>query len=314
MKPKLLLPLIFLLLNFACQNKQETDIYMFSYFRDNGQDGLHLAYSTDGYKWLALNNDQSFLAPQLSKDKLMRDRCIIPGPDKKFHMVWTVSWNESGIGYSFSDDLINWAPQQFIPVMAREPDALNCWAPELFYDKKRKQYMIYWSTTISGRFKEGEKSGDNQYNHRISYCTTKDFKTFSETKILYNEGFNVIDATIICSNKKYYMFLKDETRHPVKKHIRIAASDSLTCGYKLLSKPITPDWVEGPTAIKLGDYWIVYYDEYTRNQYGAVRSLDLMRWEIVSDSLNFPTGTRHGSVFKTNTKVLTRLLKNTSSL
>ena len=27
---------------------------MFSYFKDNGQDGLHLAYSRDGYEWTAL--------------------------------------------------------------------------------------------------------------------------------------------------------------------------------------------------------------------------------------------------------------------
>ena len=311
MKSKLLV--LTLLLFIACQTKEEQDIYMFSYFRDNGQDGLHLAYSTDGYKWMTLNNDQSFLHPQLSNDKLMRDPCIINGPDKKFHMVWTVSWNDKGIGYSSSEDLVNWTPQQYIPVMAHEPEALNCWAPELFYDKKGKRYIIYWSTTIPGRFKEGNDNGDEKYNHRIYYTTTQDFKTFTDTKLLYDEGFNVIDATIIYSDKKYYMFLKDETRNPVKKHIRIAVSDSLTSGYKLISKPITPDWVEGPTSIKIGEYWMVYYDEYTRSKYGVVRSKDLIRWEIVSDSLRFPLGIRHGTIFKTDIKVITKLLKSISS-
>ena len=309
-------PIVFLFLlslTLACQNKQEKTVYMFSYFRDNGQDGLHLAYSTDGFKWLALNNDQSVLAPQLSKDKLMRDPCIIQGPDKNFHMVWTVSWNEKGIGYSSSKDLINWTPQLFIPVMGQEPEALNCWAPEIFYDKKEKLYMIYWSTTIPGRFKEGDGSGDDKYNHRLYYVTTKDFTTFSETKLLYDEGFNVIDATIIYKDKKYYMFLKDETRNPVKKHIRIAVSDSLTNGYNLLSKPITPDWVEGPTGIKIGDYWMIYYDEYTRGKFGAVKSEDFMRWEIVSESISFPPGVRHGTVFQINVKVLTKLLRSLSS-
>jgi len=57
---------------------QQTDeVYLFSYFKNNGQDGLHLAYSYDGFKWTALKNDKSFLQPVLSKDSLMRDPCVI---------------------------------------------------------------------------------------------------------------------------------------------------------------------------------------------------------------------------------------------
>lgn len=105
------------------------------------------------------------------------------------------------------------------------------------------------------------------------------------------------------------MFLKDETRHPVRKHIRIAQSDSLFGGYKLFSKPITPDWVEGPTVARVGDYYVVYYDEYTRHRMGAVRSKDLMIWEIATDSVSFPEGTRHGTVFQASKKILENLLK-----
>jgi hypothetical protein len=52
----------------------------------------------------ALKSDQSFLQPVLSKDSLMRDPCIIKGADGLFHMVWTVSWNQRGIGYANSND------------------------------------------------------------------------------------------------------------------------------------------------------------------------------------------------------------------
>ena len=93
--------------------------------KKNGEDGLHLAYSMDGLKWKVLNNDQSFLEPELSKDKLMRDPCIILGPDGKYHMVWTVSWNEKGIGYANSEDLITWSQQKFIPVMQHEKETRN---------------------------------------------------------------------------------------------------------------------------------------------------------------------------------------------
>ena len=65
------------------------NVYLFSYFKGNGEDGLHLAYSHDGLKWLALKNDKSFLTPNIGKDKLMRDPSICQGPDGTYHMVWT---------------------------------------------------------------------------------------------------------------------------------------------------------------------------------------------------------------------------------
>src|ERR1044071_3775134 len=91
---------------------QNKSVYLFSYFKGNGEDGLHLAWSADGLKWQALKNDSSFLTPTAGKDKLMRDPCIIRGGDGLFHMVWTVSWNEKGIGYASCPDLISCAEQK----------------------------------------------------------------------------------------------------------------------------------------------------------------------------------------------------------
>lgn len=71
-----------------------TEPYLFSFFRDNGETGLYLAYSYDGLKWTTLNNDKSVLKPQVGKERLMRDPCIYRGPDGVFHMVWTTGWRE----------------------------------------------------------------------------------------------------------------------------------------------------------------------------------------------------------------------------
>ncbi len=292
-------------------SQAENGVYMFSYFKDNGQDGLHLAYSYDGYSFKALNNDNSFLKPVISKDKLMRDPCIIRGADGRFHMVWTVSWNDRGIGYASSPDLMHWSEQQYIPVMAYEDSARNCWAPEITYDAKKMQYMIYWATTIPGRFSKGDTSGDSKYNHRLYYVTTKDFKSFSKTKLLYDKGFNVIDASIQKNGNKYIMFLKDETRKPPQKNILIASSDKLTGKYNRASSPITGNyWAEGPTAIKIGENWIVYFDKYTEHKYGAVTSKDLINWTDISDKINFPKGTRHGSIFTISKDEFAGLIKN----
>ena len=278
---------------------QSTDsIYIFSYFKNNGEDGLHLAYSVDGYVWKSLKNDSAFLAPTAGKDKLMRDPCIIRGADGKFHMVWTVSWNEKGIGYASSSDLVNWSNQQYLPVMEHEDSARNCWAPEIFYNPSKKEYLIYWATTIPGRFPSTEKSGDEKYNHRMYYTTTRDFKSFTKTKLLYDQGFNVIDATIQQDGKQYVMFLKDETRNPPQKNLRTATSKNLIGNYSKPSASITGNyWAEGPTVLRLGNQWIVYFDKYTSHTYGAVVSTDLVKWTDISDKISFPKGTRHGSVF-----------------
>jgi beta-xylosidase len=286
--------------------------YLFTSFRGNGEDGLHLAYSRDGLKWTALYGDKSFLKPQVGT-KLMRDPCICRGPDGTFHMVWTSGWWDKGIGIAHSKDLITWSEQKWIGVMEHVPEAINCWAPEIFYDEIGKKYLIYWSTTIPGRFPETEDSGDSgnnrKLNHRIYYVTTEDFNKYCETKLLYDDGFNVIDATIIRDGDRYVMFVKDETKKPVaKKNIRIAIGEKPEGPYGHASEPISPDWVEGPTALKIADMWYLYYDGYTRHRYEGIRTKDFKEWETITDKLLFPKDTRHGTAFKVSDEILNGLL------
>jgi hypothetical protein len=273
-------------------------VYMFCYFKGNG-DGLHYAYSNDGYNWKALFNDSIILKPTVSKDKLMRDPCIVKGGDGKYHMVWTVSWADRGIGYASSTDLVHWSEQQFVPVMMHEDSARNSWAPEITYDAKKKRYMIYWATTIAGRFLQKDTSAEGKKNnHRIYYVTTKDFKKYSKTKLLYDPSFSVIDASIVPDGKRYVMFLKNEAKSPVEKNLRVAFSKKVTGPYTEPGPSITGKyWAEGPTALKLRDKWIVYFDKYTSHKYGAVESTDLVNWTDVSDKIVMPKGIRHGTAF-----------------
>ncbi|MBD0831558.1 prolyl oligopeptidase family serine peptidase [Aestuariibaculum sediminum] len=300
----------------ACENWlranniiSEKPIYMFSYFKGNGEDGLHLAYSIDGFKWIALKNDKSFLTPEVGKDKLMRDPCIIKGGDGRYHMVWTVSWTDKGIGYASSKDLIHWSEQQFIPVMEHEKGTRNTWAPEITFNEKTGEYIIYWASTVIGKFPETQTNEDKGYNHRMYYTKTKDFETFTPTKLFYEPGFNVIDATIQKVNKdNYVMFLKDETKKPVQKNLKVAFSNNLEGPYSEASEPITGNyWAEGPTAIKVNGKWMVYFDKYTDHKYGAVQSSDLKSWKDISDKIEFPKGTRHGTIFTISQKEFEKL-------
>jgi len=277
---------------------------MFCYFKGNGEDGLHYAYSKDGLKYTSLKNDKSFLTPMVAKDKLMRDPCIVRGADGKFHMVWTVSWNDKGIGYAHSTDLLHWSEQVFIPVMESYDSARNTWAPEITYDPHSRNYMIYWASTITGKFTNTQTS-ESKYNHRMYYVLTKDFKKFSRTRLLYNRDFNVIDATIkVLGKNNFIMFLKDETLKPQpEKNIRIATSKRFFKGYSSASAPITGNyWAEGPTVEKIGDKWVVLFDKYRDHTYGAAESTDLINWTDISEKISIPKGLRHGSVFMISVK------------
>ena len=105
---KKIILLLFFFLSLVSFSSQKDKVWLFTYFKGNGEDGLHLAYSRDGLTFIALNNDKSFLTPLVGVSKLMRDPCLIQTNDGTFHMVWTAGWTERGIGYSSSKDLISW--------------------------------------------------------------------------------------------------------------------------------------------------------------------------------------------------------------
>jgi hypothetical protein len=231
-------------------------------------------------------------------------------------MVWTSGWNENTIGYASSRDLITWTGQKAIPVMAHEPAVLNTWAPEVVYDEARQAFLIVWASTIPGRFTASAGSSEEKYNHRLYATTTKDFVTFTPTRLFYDPGFSVIDATFLETPAGRRLIVKDETRYPPRKYLQIAGPADIEGPFPALSTPFTPPgvWVEGPTAIRIGDHYVVYFDAYVEKHYGAVRSRDLRTWEDVTAAMSFPDeGTpvrmRHGTVIAVPPEILAGLRK-----
>jgi hypothetical protein len=291
-----------------------TGPWVFSYFLENGQDGLHLAYSRDGLTWTPLGGGRPYLAPTVG-GKLIRDPCIMLGPDNVFHAVWTAGWYEQGIGIAHSRDLVSWDEAVFLPVMVHERKAVNAWAPEIFYDEETSQYLIFWSTTIPGRFPATDDSGSVAksgvaLNHRVYRTTTRDFKEYTRAELFLDPGFNVIDATIVRDGARVLMFLKDETLRPeARKDVRMAVADHALGPYLVDAEPIsTENWVEGPTAFRAGLDMFVLFDAYTRKRYEGVRSRDLKTWTAMGAELKMPPGARHGSVVAVSEEILKGLL------
>lgn len=280
------------------------DIYVSTSFHEPANEGLRFIYSYDGIKWDSIKG--TFLTPAVGKQKVMRDPSVVKGPDGTFHLVWTSSWKgDLGFGYSSSKDLIHWTEQRFIPVM-EDTTTVNVWAPELFYDDVRRQYMIIWASCVPGKFPDYIE--DHYNNHRLYYVTTKDFKKFSKAKLLIDPDFSCIDATLVKRAKNdYVMVLKDNSRK--QRNIKVAFSKTPFGPWTKPSEPFTESFTEGPTTAKVGDWYYIYYDSYRHAIYGAARTKDFKTFQNQTGTVKFPVGHKHGTVFMADEKLVDGLIK-----
>lgn len=284
---------------FASCNRKA---YLFSTFREPATAGLRLAYSYDGYHWKDF--DTTFLKPTVDSN-VMRDPSIVQGPDGTYHLVFTSAWKGTEtFGYASSKDLIHWSEEKSIAVMQNEPTAVNVWAPELFYDDENKQFIITWASTIPFRFPKGQEDENN--NHRMYYTTTKDFQIFSETKLFLDPGFSVIDAVIVKRGKTdYVLVMKDNTRP--NRNIKVAFASNPLGPYTKASEPFTRNFTEGPTVAKVGNDYLIYYDQYRDKIFGAMKTKDFKTFTDVTKEVSLPQGHKHGTIFIVKRKAIKKI-------
>ena len=303
MKKLFLYSLVTLVMMFSTSASAK-DIYVSTSFHEPANEGLRFIYSYDGIKWNSIEG--TFLAPKVGNQKVMRDPSIVKGPDGTFHLVWTSSWRgDKGFGYASSKDLIHWTEERFITVMD-DPTTVNVWAPELFYDDVKRQYMIIWASCIPGKFPDGLEDHNN--NHRLYYTTTKDFKTFSKAKLLIEPGFSSIDATMVKrGNNDYVMVLKDNTRK--QRNIKVAFAKSPYGPWSEASESFTDMFCEGPSTAYVDGWYYIYYDSYRQKIYGAHRTKDFKTFEDRTGSVKFPVGHKHGTVFMASEDIVNNLIR-----
>lgn len=293
---------------FSCASKK--DSYLFTFFREPATDGLYLAYSEDGYHWGDLKGP--YLKPEAGDSKIMRDPSIAKGEDGAYHVVWTTDWKGGdGFGYASSKDLIHWSAQEYIHVMKNEPDVVNVWAPEIFYDDEAERYIIIWASTIPFRFEKGIEEENN--NHRMYYVTTKDFKTFSDTKLFLDPGFSVIDCVIVKRGKNdYALIIKDNTRP--NRNLKVAFGNSPLGPFENISEPYSGFLSEGPTVLQQDGKYIIYYDNYGEKNYKAVQTSDFKTFEDISAKIKLPEGHKHGTITTISKKVLKGLIEKSKTI
>ncbi len=289
--------------------------YLFTYFVGNGpgEESIHYAVSTDGYNYVALNNNEAIIdSKDISSSGGVRDPHILRGEDgKTFYMVITdlyvtdQGWNNVAMVLMKSTDLINWE-HSIINIPATYPETFGdvdrVWAPQTIYDEETQKYMVYFSM----------KQGNNPDIIYYAYAN-KDFTALeSEPKQLFFSPTNnaCIDGDIIKKDGKFYFFMKSETGEP---GIKLAISDKLTEGYEMVSTDrvdCSEHRVEGSGTFKLNnsDEFILMYDVYIKGEYQFTKSSDLKHFNVVDHAISMNFHPRHGCVMPITQKELQRLM------
>lgn len=277
--------------------------YVFTSFRGDG-DGLHLAVSRDARHWQ--DTSPVFLKPTVGSG-LFRDGHILKGPDGTYRMVWTTGWNDKGIGYASSSDLVHWSKQRFLPVMEDTPGTRNCWAPETFYDRNTKKYLITWSSSVDGRFPETESK--DRMNNRTYFVETTDFEAFTAPKVLVDPGFDHIDTTLFERDGKVIAVFKEGDKQAKGEWgpVHWAIADSAHGPYRLQPTALVTKRAEGPTLIQAGDRTLMYLDFYADGHYGLYETADWKTWTDRSADMETVNGQRHGTVLEVDAKTLSAI-------
>ena len=253
----------------------KSKFWMMTYFI-NGNDnvGARLAFTSDttGAHWQKYNNEAAILPGGITvsgaNDARMRDPMIAyDSINRKFNMVWTVSWTGTVIGWDTSRLLKSgtWGTQTGLGVGSSITNCAFSWAPEIFWDDIQSKWMIYWSVSISGS------------TTRIYYSIIPgtDFRAFGTPAVLFNPGYDIIDADIIkAGTGDYQMFFKDE-RTGYKYIRRVSGATTPHGTYGTPTAYVAAASTEGPTVFRAGGQYCVIVDHYSNAGLGIVRSTDI---------------------------------------
>lgn len=300
--------------DYAYPAVSTSDAYVFCYFVGNEVDEqtIHLAVSTDGYNFKALNNNEPIIK-QTKGTGCVRDPYILKGHDENGKPCYFIiatdmnaldGWtsNHSLITWR-SYDLINWTDETVIDIRQFKgfETTNRAWAPQAVWDENEEMYMVYWANSTV----ENDCAG-----HYYAY--TKDFRTFeTEPKVLYGrwneenphnglKGIQCIDGDIIYNEKDgyYYLYFKED----LTQKIAYVRSENLTGPYNADYTICSLNWfgVEGSTMYRINgtDAWMMIMDEYSNGTFFAQMTRDFENFRQVQRSTYSidHLRPRHGSV------------------
>lgn len=167
-------------------------------------------------------------------------------------------------------------------------------SPNLFHDGN--QFIVTWSCTIAKNSIQAFQE-DVEGNPRIWYATTRDFETFSDPQLLFDNNYAVRDAQILQLGTRYALLHNDNT-WPMQS-LRVAFSDSPRGPWGPSTDAFTAKGTASPAAIRSGHEWWIYHSG------GLVRTRDF--WSFAEVPL--PAGVRPVSVIEVPRALAAALLR-----
>lgn len=309
--------------------------YLFVHFREKlTVDGeqVHFSVSRDGFNWEMLNDGK----PVITCDKgtggcrdieivrineggfviLATDLCIVKHMDENHNVDWKKINSSTSKYLSLwrSDDLVNFSQQELI-FMGR--DDFGClWAPEVCFDEERKEYLVHWGSTVK----------EDNFTHMAIYCcVTKDFKSFSEPKLLFEKDNEILDSHIVKHGNRYHLFYKNSSNPAMNMHS--VSTDGIYGEYvndgdfeNYMASLERPGSYEAPTTYILPDgRWCLMLDFFgcEREKMGYVpfvsKEAGDAHFELSRDKFTFPYGFKHGHAINITDEEYERLKKSFSN-
>ena len=289
--------------------------YLFCYFVGNEVDEqtIHLAVSTDGYHFKALNGNEAVI-DQTKGTGCVRDPYILKGADENgkecFYIIATdmnalEGWTSNHCLITWkSYDLVNWIDETVIDMRQFEgfENTNRAWAPQAIWDAEKEMYMVYWANSTT----ENDTAG-----HYYAY--TKDFKTFEDApQVLFgrwNEtdpetgevrNIQCIDGDIVYNEKDgyYYLYFKED----LTQKIAYVKSENLTGPYNTDYTICSLNYfgVEGSSMYRINgtDKYMMIMDEYGQGTFFAQMTDDFVNFrQFQRSSMEIDhLKPRHGSV------------------
>ena len=300
--------------------------YLMVYFVGNApeEQTIHMAVSTDGYNFAALNNNEPMIEQTMGTG-CIRDPYILKAKDENgidcYYIVATdmdaeLGWTSNhAIIFWKSYDLVTWEDEFVLDFRSFEgwEGCNRAWAPQIIYDKEVDMYMVYLALSTW----DDPATPENEDCAQHYYVYTKDFKTFTEPEYLYGRryetatnadgwtftGVQCIDADIVYNEKDgyYYMYFKEDLTQKIawvrsktlQGFAEVGATDYEICSLNYWG-------VEGSFMYNITgtNQWLMLMDEYGAGSFFPQMTSDFKNFKrfrraLVSVDHLRP---RHGSV------------------
>jgi len=181
-------------------------------------------------------------------------------------------------------------------VAATVPAARNAWAPAMYYEPDKKDWLVLWPSAVLA---DGQTGG--ALDNRIYATATKEFRHFTAARLFFDPGYAVSGATLVPVSGKegqYYLLFTDERSAPPANRIDPPRDLPTMAGYW---RPFTES---GARPLPLSLYPAATFYTTTMTALRGTRRGLLSESPALSDatsSISLREGMRHGSLLHLET-------------